>query len=990
MPFENAVNISWDVAENDFDWYDWYDGYWNEWWDEDIQEWVSEWVDEEEYLDIWPDNFRVPFGQGYLDSNVLDNDASLAQTGPRQAVRVTEEDIDGEYTLPDNLYLAESEEDSNPTAFHPDYGPSHGTLSFSFDGNFTYTPNLGFAGIDEFTYHIAYTRTNGKPGLSNRATVTIHVDGVSFEYLKLSHLPEGGIEPIYNGVNEYGDPDHEEDYLSIQPGEPIELHARIRVEGPEEYHGQFWNSFGYRLNRIQNNPGNNNGIGDSYTCVARNDAETEWESLWDDDNSSKTYSFSYTITNTPIEPEGMRNLYVRFFSGNECDGVADGEIVSNGSAWTANGGPMIIWKAIEIEAIDPSYDYEVDIDSSVSGNLFEDSDNVWYLYENGTNVQAVNFTQPSHGTLSDTSTDGSFTYTPAGGYAGEDSFQYQISWTRSNGQTAYKTVTVPITVQSGVVLKEITLTNPATEETVDLLDPDRTALTIAPGAPVELEITMYIAGNQASYWRSTAYRFDSDGLFGGVNATRFCIGSGNIHYNEDGTYTLTYTIANTPISPEGVRYLQLRHYTGQNCGSWTGGNGPTNYADAVEVYNDTAPGLVAADDFSYSVAMNGTLEAEASVLNNDAPASNPRTASLIGGSETEKGGTIDLNSDGTFTYVPATGFHGIDTFQYQMNYKRTNGVSAVSNTATVYIVVGASVNDDSFDFGVYGTEEDNGNTVLTVPQALTLSTSASAGTAVAIEIPANTTLTAEGDEDWDGIIDLVPVANSSVTVNPPAGQRATVTTAIEIGLGSTPITFSKPVKLTFFGHAGSLVGWTRGGALTPITNTCNSATNPTNLGGSGDCKIDVGNNLVVWTTHLTTYAAYTQTTISSGGSGSGSRSGGGGGGAVSGPTIAELQAQLASLQAKLAALLGQSGAVVSSGVRDLDMDMEGEDVRALQNLLIGLGYSIPPGATGYFGTYTRDALAAYQGASGIAPSAGYFGAKTRAQMKAAGLQGLWW
>jgi len=81
---------------------------------------------------------------------------------------------------------------------------------------------------------------------------------------------------------------------------------------------------------------------------------------------------------------------------------------------------------------------------------------------------------------------------------------------------------------------------------------------------------------------------------------------------------------------------------------------------------------------------------------------------------------------------------------------------------------------------------------------------------------------------------------------------------------------------------------------------------------------------------------------------------------------------------------------IISDVRDLDMDMEGSDVRSLQTLLMAQGYAIPAGATGYFSTQTRDALSAYQKKQGIAPSVGYFGAKTRVHMKSAGVSGLWW
>ena len=82
--------------------------------------------------------------------------------------------------------------------------------------------------------------------------------------------------------------------------------------------------------------------------------------------------------------------------------------------------------------------------------------------------------------------------------------------------------------------------------------------------------------------------------------------------------------------------------------------------------------------------------------------------------------------------------------------------------------------------------------------------------------------------------------------------------------------------------------------------------------------------------------------------------------------------------------------LLSDSVRDLPIGDSGEDVGLLQTLLIDQGYSIPAGTTGYFGLQTQYALDAYQVANGIAPRSGYFGSITRAQMKSAGLPGLWW
>ncbi len=71
--------------------------------------------------------------------------------------------------------------------------------------------------------------------------------------------------------------------------------------------------------------------------------------------------------------------------------------------------------------------------------------------------------------------------------------------------------------------------------------------------------------------------------------------------------------------------------------------------------------------------------------------------------------------------------------------------------------------------------------------------------------------------------------------------------------------------------------------------------------------------------------------------------------------------------------------------RDLDLRKSGEDVRELQRYLNRQGFLVTksgPGAPGletdYFGTLTRAAVAQFQRANGIMPTAGYFGPKTRA------------
>ncbi|MHB1769515.1 MAG: peptidoglycan-binding protein [Minisyncoccota bacterium] len=62
---------------------------------------------------------------------------------------------------------------------------------------------------------------------------------------------------------------------------------------------------------------------------------------------------------------------------------------------------------------------------------------------------------------------------------------------------------------------------------------------------------------------------------------------------------------------------------------------------------------------------------------------------------------------------------------------------------------------------------------------------------------------------------------------------------------------------------------------------------------------------------------------------------------------------------------------------NLTMKSSGAQVTELQKALIAGGYSIPAGATGYFGAETRAAVIAWQKAAGVKPAYGYFGPISR-------------
>ena len=138
---------------------------------------------------------------------------------------------------------------------------------------------------------------------------------------------------------------------------------------------------------------------------------------------------------------------------------------------------------------------------------------------------------------------------------------------------------------------------------------------------------------------------------------------------------------------------------------------------------------------------------------------------------------------------------------------------------------------------------------------------------VTIDIPAGVTI--QADAAWDGIINLPQVqSNDSVNVVADQGMTASVVSVIEVGAGNIALTFDKAVRLVFAGQHGKNVGYERDGIFTPITATCSadSQVAMNALSAGGNCSIDVGPDLVVWTKHFTSFVSYTQTAVSSGGS----------------------------------------------------------------------------------------------------------------------------
>ena len=114
-----------------------------------------------------------------------------------------------------------------------------------------------------------------------------------------------------------------------------------------------------------------------------------------------------------------------------------------------------------------------------------------------------------------------------------------------------------------------------------------------------------------------------------------------------------------------------------------------------------------------------------------------------------------------------------------------------------------------------------------------------------------TTMT--GPAGWDGVMRL-----PTFTTDRAAGPAAlgTITSMIVIGLDEAPLTFDRPVRILFHDKAGHNAGFERAGQTALIDTVCvsdRSVDVARQLGGAGDCKIDAGRDLAIWTFHFTRF-----------------------------------------------------------------------------------------------------------------------------------------
>jgi VCBS repeat-containing protein len=289
--------------------------------------------------------------------------------------------------------------------------------------------------------------------------------------------------------------------------------------------------------------------------------------------------------------------------------------------------------AVSIEAVNDAatavadaYTVQEDTNLVAASILANDTD------VDGDELSVVKVSNPAHGTLT-LNPDGTFTYVPNANFNGTDTFTYKVNDGKADSEVQTVTIEVqavndaPVAVASSLEVTE----DVQAEGTVSASDVEGDALT---------------------------YSLVEDGKKGTVTLNRQ---TGAYTYqpnaNVHGTDTFSFKVNDGTVDSEVV-----------------------NVAVSIEAIND-AP-MAVADAFTVQEDTN--LEA-ASILANDTDVDGDEL-SVVKESEPAHG-SLTLNPDGTFTYVPNANFNGTDRFTYKVNDGKAD-----SEVQTVTIEVQA-VND---------------------------------------------------------------------------------------------------------------------------------------------------------------------------------------------------------------------------------------------------------------------------------------------------------
>ena len=675
---------------------------------------------------------------------------------------------------------------------------THGALTLSADGSFTYTPAANFNGTDSFTY-----KANDGTADSNVATVRITVNAVNDApsavddaYAATEDQPLTVAAP---GVLA-NDTDVEGGTLSaVLVTGPANGTIALNADGSFTYtpNANFngSDSFTYKAN---DGSADSSAATVTITVAAVNDAPVATADNYstNEDGVLGIAAPGVLSNDTDVEHSALTAVLGSGPAHGTLTLNADGSFLYTPNAnfngtdsftYTASDGSAASDPATVTITVNAVNDAPVAVDdaaatsedTAVTGNVLANDTDV----DAGTTLTATLVANPAHGTVT-LNANGSFTYTPSANFNGSDSFTYKANDGIADSNVATVTIAVTAVDDAPVAVDDAVATDEDTPVSGNVLTNDTdvdagTTLTATLVANASHGTVTLSANGSFTYTPnadfngsdSFTYKASAGTTESNVATVTITIaavndapvaGNDSATTNEDTAVTiavltndtdvdgdvLAVTSASTPLhgsavaNPDGtITYTPAANFNGADTFTYTIGDGHGGSATAsvtvtVAAVND-AP--VAADD-SYSTDEDTVLTIAApGVLSNDADVDSPTlTAAVVNG---PAHGTVTLNANGSFIYTPNANFNGSDSF----TYKASDGL-ADSNVATATITVNAVADAPVANGDSYSTDED---TLLTIaaPGILANDTNIDGGalTAVLVSGPANGTLQLNAD-----------------------------------------------------------------------------------------------------------------------------------------------------------------------------------------------------------------------------------------------------
>ncbi len=546
-------------------------------------------------------------------------------------------------------------------------------FTLNADGSFNYTPNADFFGADTFTY-----KANDGTFDSNTATVTLNVANVNDAPVAVddAYATDEDTDltvPAVDGVLK-NDTDVDADTLTAAAtGDPS--HGTLILNGdgsftysPEE-NWSGTDTFTYTANdgTIDSNEatvaievGSSNdapvAVNDSYAAEVDNIIDVDASmGVLKNDTDAEGDPLTATKLSNPLNGELAFNPDGSFsfnpdggFNGIDSFTykVNDGTLDSNVATvyMKMDKAPVVV---DDVFSVDEDGNL-VTVDSVLINDTDDDLDP----------LTAIKVSNPDHGVLV-WNTDGTFTYTPEANWNGTDTFTYKANDALLDSKTD---ATVTITVK------------PLNDVPVAVDD----AQTIAWGHELVVAAPGVLANDTD---------VDGDALTAALVED---VSHGTLILNADGSYT----------------YTSDDNFSGDDTFKYKANDGEADLNEATVTIHviDVNRAPVAVDD-SYSTMVDTELVVSSpSLLANDTDEDlDPLTAVVATDPDN---GTVSINPDGSFTYMPNLDFEGIDTFTYTANDGTVN-----SAPATVSVTVLRDPNAPFAADNTFQTREDRRITV---------------------------------------------------------------------------------------------------------------------------------------------------------------------------------------------------------------------------------------------------------------------------------------